>query len=229
MPPHSFLLRPVTNTSELVDEVARDPRVLDRYERHFAMTGDEVIAYLRTLHVARNSKDRWMNIYLVRENGSLDVRYQLLKAGKKIFVDDSGKGILVLACGNPMVPPKNPPFEFDQPQTQNNESVNVVPIATGATPSPESVAQLTLAMPALADVPTVAETATQPIQPQPNKAPQPILGAIASVIPVGILPLVGGSRGHSGPPSQATPEPASMIALAIGGAGLVASKRRKAR
>lgn len=228
MPRHSFLVHPVANTSDLVNQVSENRTVLDRYERHFAMTGKQVVAYMKTLRVGRILETKVRNVYLVREDGMLDMKPELVKAGTKVFMDPTGKPILMVVCGNPMVAPKES-VNFDNPSLNSSTSEFAdIPVAQDSEAAPMADAiQPADATPieeiATTPPPTViTETAAQPI----IAAAGPNLGGL-----LGFLPLLGihggGSTPGTPPPPPTTPEPASVVALTIAAVGVIAMRRSR--
>lgn len=219
MPRHAFLERPVSNTSQLVAQLASNKTVLDRYERHFAMSESELMAYFQTLTPGKLSETKARWVYLVREDGMIDMRSETLKAGTKVFVDPSGKPILVMSCGNPLVVPKNPVSLDSMPLNSSNSDLADIPVspeAEASVPSPDLVEPTAAPIPEIASVPPTEVT---------QSAAQPILGSLGGA-PAGLLaflPLLGQSHGAGG--RSVVPEPATFAVIAVGLAGLMARKR----
>src|SRR5450755_2789892 len=104
LPLNSYLDKRVNTTADLVHQVESDPAVMDRYRRHFAMTSEEVVAYLSTLRVSKLTKDAVFTVYGVpHTSGDFHAHLRLLKKGEPVFVEDDGTPALQVVCGNPLL------------------------------------------------------------------------------------------------------------------------------
>ena len=90
--PNAFLNKPVHSVAELVAQLKADPIVMDRYMRHFGMTGDEVVAMANELHLAKMKKDTPMTVYNCNDQGVIGSKVFMIKAGALVFVDKFGPG-----------------------------------------------------------------------------------------------------------------------------------------
>lgn len=220
VPPHAFLATPVSSSKQLISQVTDNETVADRYQRHFAMRESEVVAYFKTLHISKLPETKMYDVYLVREDGMIDLHPRVLKAGTKVFADPSGMPVLLMACGNPLVPPKTPSIQAKVQPTGSEKGYEPV------LPGPEPGAQAALEpsvfpepsvapLPEVASVPPITGTAANPLLP-------------LSAGPVGLLaflPLLG-SHGNSPSSQRPVPEPATLTVMGIGAAMLAARKRR---
>jgi hypothetical protein len=223
MPTHAFLETPVHSTSELVSEIVHNRTVLDRYERHFAMTGDEVLEYMKNLHVARMPVTKRMKIYLCREDGDLDFSVQTVKQGTPVFADSMGRPILEVACGNPMVAPKRDAMSMAPPTSISSDKTELANI--GDTIAPEMAMSALSVAPEVAMIPDVA-----PVIALTGSGPELIPGGLTNILPLGLLPLIGfAGPNHNSPltPPPPVPEPTTIIALGAGITAVVARRRKK--
>ncbi len=230
MPRHAFLERPVSNVSELVEQVSTNHSVLDHYERHFAMSEKEVIGYFKTFSVGRLSGVKTQNVYLVREDGMLDMKLETLKAGSKVFIDRSGKPILLMVCGNPLIGPKVPKVALDSPvsnsPTADIASIPVAAVTEASTELAEAVAPMEATpIEEIITVPTVpTDTAAQAIL---DVVPGANLNSLFGFLPLLGLGIHGGGNTPNGPNPPPTPEPASILVLGVAVAGFLARKHTR--
>lgn len=102
MPRGSYLRKPVGSTTQLVQQFANDPTVVERYSRVFQMSPDSVRSALGTMRLTRLKKDMVMNVYYVRPGEHLGYRVRRVKKGTEVFILPDGTPALVKACGNPL-------------------------------------------------------------------------------------------------------------------------------
>ncbi len=215
-PRNSYIDRRVTSVSDLVNHVKTDKDVMDRYQRHFAMSDAEVIGYLSTLHIEKLDKDRVFTVYGVpRSNGVIHTHLRLLKKGEPLLVESDGTPVLMLVCGNPLIlGPQKP--------TMGNPVVATVstpePVRPTGAPDASPVPTPAAATPA---VPGTEQPPTPTYQPPQEHHDNP-------------LPLILGLAGSLGyfvtqtHHTTCVPEPMSMLVM-VGGLAAVAARRRKAR
>ncbi len=105
VPPESFLDYHVDTVPQLTFEVAYDPAVRARLARHFHLSGSAMCAYVRdNLALQTLSKPLKTRVYCVRPDGGEFSVLMTLKAGSQVFaLRRTGKPILRLVCGNPLV------------------------------------------------------------------------------------------------------------------------------
>jgi hypothetical protein len=106
VPPESFLDYHVDTVPQLSFEVAYDPAVRARLAHHFHLSGPAMCAYVqKNLILQHLSKPLKTRVYCVRRDGHEFYVMMTLKAGTPVFaLRRTGKPILRLACGNPLVP-----------------------------------------------------------------------------------------------------------------------------
>lgn len=105
VPAESFLRYHAANVRELSSEVSVDPTVRARLAHHFHVTQTQMVAYIHHNLVLRHlQKTGTYRVACVRRDGSEYWIKSRLPAGTPIFASrTTGKPILKLACGNPMV------------------------------------------------------------------------------------------------------------------------------
>jgi len=236
---NAFLNKRASSVSELVSQVKTDKEVMDRYCRHYSMTPSEVIQHLKSLRMGKISRSDIYVVYSVPVGGALKSHLQKLRAGTPVFVSASGLPEMLVKCGNPLTRgPKKPEMansiaaaivssEIVDPQVVPVEAVAVVEAEEPALPSLE---------------PSIASIVDQPTPPEEGPIIQqgptgeqgtsdiPIITVPANNFnPLAflLLPAVGVTinRGETG--SQPVPEPGTLAGMGIGGAALIAYRRRR--
>lgn len=227
MEPNSFLRKPAPTRTALMKQIATDPVVMDRYMRHFSMTEAEVTNYFSTLRLGGLPTEGVYSVYNVPKSGELRARYFRLRKGTKVWMDLRGEPILKESCGNPMT--KGPNRRHDEEVTLHDAES---PVKATVAEDDQILVKNTLLEPQvpmlLPDTPVVAEP--PPIVTTVAEAPNvfassPQIPKIIALLP----PILAGTirpRRNSPPP---VPEPASMLVLAVGAAGIVARSLRSRR
>ncbi len=218
---NSFLNRKVTTVRALVSQAKHDPEVMDRYRRHYAMTSNEVIAFLSTLQAGRTSKEGVSAIYSVPPDGHIKLHYGKIRQGSPIFSDFAGNAVLLARCGNPLGRgPKSPTASNDTSglTAQSNDDLREFDSDIDS-PAIEDLYAMT---PQTPTVPQEVFTTTQ--------SPVVILPAAFGINPLifglGGLPLLIGG-GDDDTVVESVPEPMSMAVLGIGIAMVAARRKRK--
>ncbi|MHB8637053.1 MAG: hypothetical protein ACYC96_11350 [Fimbriimonadaceae bacterium] len=182
------------------------PDVRDRYMRHFGMTALEVYNYLGTLRLKRLLRAEVTTVYSVPGTGVLRSHRQKLHKGDLVFVDPSGRAVLLARCGNPLAlgPTNVSNMALEQPAIQPAEvlAMKAMPEVTG-TPvmmiDPGPAIAMNVPPDTLADVVSdIPQVTTSVVTVPPPPPPPP--GPSASVLP---LPSVGG--GGNGNPFAILP------------------------
>ncbi|MEA2552248.1 MAG: hypothetical protein QOJ65_424 [Fimbriimonadaceae bacterium] len=215
---NSFLTVSAKTTDELIAQVRSNPNIRDSYERHFQMNESQLVTYLRTLRPVRLNREGVYTVYSVPPGGELKAHTQRLRKGELVFMDPNGQPILRARCGNPLVgaPPGVVPEE-------ELSAVPVPEMREMAVPTAEVVPNVALALqPAPPVIPeeVIATPATQPISTVTSAHAQGI-----PLLPLLALPALVATT-HNGGGGNPVPEPATMVALAIGAGTLIARKRR---
>ena len=245
VPPASFLNYHVASVGELSQEVALDPLVRARLARHFHRTEADMTAYIHdNLTLTTLPKAGTYRVACVTPSGREYSITARLAAGTPVFASTrTGRPILKLACGNPLVTALPPAPPKPKPVVKVKRAPAVLaPMAT--LPPPEVPAPL-------ADAPeTYSFTAPTPLV---VPAPAPI-GALTQVggvqqalvtkgggfpfLPVAavagvaaLLPKGGGSSPVPvvPPAPPAVPEPSPLLLLGLGGAALLGWRVRTRR
>lgn len=254
VPPASFLNYHVSSVRELSQEVTLDPIVCARLAHHFHRSAPSMAAYVQdNLVLTRLAHAGRYRVACVTPSGREYYVTERLAVGTPVFAHvKTGKPILKLACGNPLVaslpaaPPKPRPIAKAKPVVKAKPAL----LAT----SPQTAAPMPSAPVALPElVPAAPATA---VLPAPDLAPLTRVGGSQQLLKgkggfpflpilaaggVGVLPHGGGPRPQpvmtltpgappaviAPPPGAAVPEPSAVLLLALGGAGLAAGRLRK--
>ena len=214
--PNAFLDRKADTVSALVEETASDSAVLDRFERHFGMSREELLRYFGGLHLAKLNADGVYKVYSVDDQGVIKSHVERLRAGVRVFADSNGIPILKASCGNALT------------AGSNALQAKLIPTVTGAN---DALLDLTVTIPEsqefAAQMPV--GTPTTPIALEPEI---PVTGTNSqnvAALPAVLLAALSGagglsfSSGHSAP----VPEPAAIVTMA--GLVLAFKCRRKRR
>jgi len=221
-PTNSFCQLTPHSTQQLINQVRREPEVLDRYTRHFAMSESELIQYFSTLTLGELQEDTAFTVYGVPRNGKLHYHNWVLKKGEKVFFDPSGHAILQMRCGNPLtLGPRNPIALSETPEPVYSNA-DVAPLAEVGGDTESAPAEIA---PAAPETPEAVEA----------PAPAPAAAVVTShscnvfvpiVVVAGIGAAIACDHHHSGHHNPSVPEPASTTAM-IAGVGAMIAKRRK--
>lgn len=240
--PNSYLNERADSHADLMRQIQSDPVVMDRYERHFGLEPDQVVAYFYQLEYIELPEDGMYTVYNVPDSGEIRMRLLPMRKGEGIYADTQGNYILRASCGNPMV-------------GGSSESLAVVPNDVALATVPEdAVAEMvseetivaeelsatippevaTPEVPVVAMSDTIAPPAPFPLEPltttSTSAAPFAGIGLAGLLIPAslgGAIALIDFDDTEPLPATDPIPEPASIIALAGGVAALMARKRKK--
>ncbi len=105
VPPDSFINQHVDSVPQLTEQVTMDPVVRRRLARHFHTSGPAVVRYIQNNLVLKRITDaRRYQVYCIARDGHEYLINSRLPVGTPVFVlRQTGRPILKLACGNPMV------------------------------------------------------------------------------------------------------------------------------
>lgn len=218
---NAFLNKKATTVKALVEQVRSDAEVLDRYQRHFAMSKSEVMAYLSSLQPGRMDNERVYTIYSVPPGGQIKMRYAKVRAGTPVFTDFAGVPVLIAKCGNPLHRgPKDPVAKNDDPDRVQRSKDELREISSDVDlPVSEDFVAL------VPETPVVPEELVTT-----NQSPVVILPAAFGFNPLllGIgLPfiIIGGGDDSIDPPP--IPEPATLTVMSFGAAWAALRRRRR--
>ena len=242
VPPASFLNYHVSTVHELSQEVTLDPAVRARLANHFHVSEAQIAEYVRrNLVLTHLKKGGDYRVACVGRDGREFWVEAHLPAGTAIFASRvTGRPILKLACGNPMVsslPPglqiaddnsaAAPPQLADLPSAPTDDTPLPGLLAEGAAPTDLAVAD--------ADVsPTVTLVSDFPLAPIGSGLSHSfnVLPALLGAVAVGIA-----STGHHGSTPTPGPGPAPVpeastslslgVMLLVGGGALLALRRKR--
>ncbi len=215
---NAFINKPANSVPELIAQIKSDKKVADRFMRHFSMSKEEVLEYVGSLHLGSLQESRYYTIYSAPENGVIKSHVSFFKKGTPAFVDSDGNAILRVKCANPFVPGPIRPYSTLAPTVQDSTSVPIGVIPVGPVSSNSIDAVSIPAEPHQPDVDIPMTLKTTPTSSSPNVFAG---NSIASVLGLGGAAVFVHRGSHS-----PVPEPASMLAVALG-VGVLATRRRK--
>jgi len=193
-----------SNTKGLLSLVRNDAAALERYESHFGMSRDEVIAFLGDLHPGTLAK---AGTFAICEPafGALETQVTLkLEKGQAVFLDKSNTPVLLAEGGYPMT------------ASLNDESTKESASASAADAMPATATSGETQMAMMAPGASMASGGSQNYR---------WLTAVPVIIPIlGATNTFGGSD-NGGSNINPVPEPASFAILGVGALGLL--RRRK--
>jgi len=197
LPPDSFIDQHVASMAQISQQVTLDPVVRRRLARHFHTSGPAVVRYIQNnLVLKKTTTAQRYQVYCISRTGREYTINSRLPIGTPVFVmRTTGKPILKLACGNPMVaslpPVKNKVAPYTSPE-----------LASLPKPVPAAIA------PELApNGPVVVAMNSGPgvlVMPAPLTRVSPFIGSLpvrSSNFPIGLLagiPIIAGLTNHGG-------------------------------
>lgn len=210
--PNSYIKSPTPTVEALIAHVKKHPEVLDRYVRHFQMTPDEVMRFLRTLRLGRLQHDAYFDVWNVPgETGELRVRHLLFRKGEPFFFDQNGAPVMVVVCGNPVIRSD----EAAPPRLAPSVGGLIGP-AEVVVPTPSTIEMpLNIMQPPIPIAPEVIpDLPPEPTPPNPISA-APLLGLLPTL-------LIGINSG-----GNVIPEPGTVVILGAGCAMIIARRAKK--
>ena len=233
VPPASFLNYHVSTARGLSEEVATDVVVRARLARHFGMSQSAVVSYVQAnlvegrLSAAQAGRYR---VACITPSGREYSILERLPAGTPVFLlAHTGKPILRLACGNPLVsslPPVAPKPKVKPAVMTASRTARPAPVVAAPVVTPTVAVQpavLTTPIPALPTTVKVASIAQSVGRGGAGWVPVAVGGAA-----VGLF-----SHTHSHdtppPPPTAVPEPSTLLLLTLFGGGFIGVQLRERR
>ncbi len=235
-PPGSFLQYGVKTSSQLADQLLREPVVGRRYQIHFGLKPSELAEYFRkNLHYSVLKKPLRITVYGIDKKGRSIGKTRIVPAGTPVFVTSTGIPLLKAACGNPfreklpvIVEPKEQEPKAKAPAAIEPPPEDIVTKVLGEqqpeiSPSPvESLPEVFAEALPFEEVPSpVAPETPTLVAEVPPSAPTTVLPPLVRERSFGLLPLLpilgislGGGGG--GGDKEPIPEPGSLTALAGG-------------
>ena len=212
MLPNSYIKSPTPTVESLIAHVQKHPEVMDRYVRHFQMTPDEVLRFLRTLKLGRLQHDAYFDVWNVPgETGELRVRHLLFRKGEPFFFDQNGAPVMVVICGNPVI------------RSDEAASPRIAPTVGGILPPGD----VPVPSPLVTEMPLNIMQPPAPIAPEvitePIPEPEPSPGVSGAPL-LGLLPALFVGLNSGG---NVIPEPGTFVALGTGVAFLLARRAKK--
>jgi hypothetical protein len=202
-------------------QIRTEPKVAQRFMRHFGMSKQDVLQYMDSLRLTRLEQDGMYLIYNVPESEELRSRVIFYRKGTLVWVNQMGQPILKASCGNPMVRGTDVAIAYVQPQGVTMTSTMAMRDFEAVTP-PETAFVMN---PASTMPPLALEDSAQALLPQSPEIPS--ISSQGIVPPWWILPVVGGFFIRPGDDPPPIPEPASIFGLGLGAAYF--AKRRMSK
>jgi hypothetical protein len=222
---NAFINKPANTIPELVSQIKSDKNVADRYMRHFSMDRGEVLEYVSSLRLGTIKQGGLYTVYSVPQDGMLKAHVSFFKKGTPAFVDSEGNAILRVKCGNPFVRGPVKAYASSEVSTEVTDAASAPvggPVAMSSTSTPVVASSTTYSVPSVESV-TEIPAPSLPIKAIQTNTPagttQNFFGALAGAGAVVAL----ANQNNSSP----VPEPASMLIMGAGIAGLVAKRRKK--
>ncbi len=216
--PGSYFSKPVSNVDELCRHIQQDPKVGDRFTKHFGMSVSALCTYFKeNLKLSTLPKSGRYTEYFVDVHGRMVSHVKYVNRGVPVLVAQDGTPIIDMRCGNPMTKRLPKPIAKAQPKI-------VVKVEPQIQETPKPVLE-----------PVVTPPPPPPVQVEPvtqvlAQSPQEISFSPITVVGAGVLallPLVGGGAVTGENNVPAVPEPSGMVVLLSGISGLAVIRRRR--
>ncbi len=217
--PGDFLYMRAESPAALADQIISNKMVADNYRRHFGISRDALVNYIRqNVEIRTLDKDYRGTVHFISAGRKIGQRNTVLRKGTRVFAVKNGPPIMEWRCGNPLT--KQLPAIVASKPTPPAPVVTEPEVAgvVEAVEIGQTLASAPAAVP-LAVVPATVTTGIPAIEP-----PIPFAPALAMVAPA----LVAGVAVKSSA-APTVPEPASSAALFIGGAMVILHMRRRSR
>lgn len=249
LPPDSFIGQHVASMPQMSQQVTLDPVVRRRLARHFHTSGPAVVRYIQNnLVLKKTTTAQRYQVYCISQTGREYTINSRLPIGTPVFVMRStGKPILKLACGNPMVAELPPVTIHTLPYSSPELASLPKPVPAAIPPVLASNGPVLVAMnsgPGVIITPTPTTLVGGVINSLPVRSGRFPIGLLAGI------PIIAGIASHGGGPNSPTtpvtpvipvvpvvpvipvvpvvpvtpvpvPEPSTLAAFVVGAAGLL--------
>jgi len=208
LPPDSFIDQHVASMSQMDQQVTLDPVVRRRLARHFHTSGPAVVRYIqKNLILKKTTTASRYQVYCISRTGREYTINSRLPAGTPVFVMRStGKPVLKLACGNPMVASLPPVVTkvspYTSPELASLPKPTLAAIAPGLAPNGPVVVAMNSG-PGIVVTPAPTTKVGGLIQTLPVRGGKFPIGLLAGI------PIIAGIVNHGGntPPVELPPPP----------------------
>jgi len=227
-PPGSFAKKRVLSVADFIQYLKSDPSAAARYSRHFSISRDKLISYVRkNMTLMSLKKPLSSTVWYLGKKDSVYTKRKLCPKGTLVFVDARGNPIIVWSCGNPLTKKLTLP---KAPKPQLKDQVSIVPLVPETSPDvgptpPETIEELVKGSPEETvesrivpplDVTTPPEEVT--IVPFPDEMSIPPFAGTSgggSAAPALGAIIVGGALRGGGGGGSVTPIPEATSGLVV--------------
>lgn len=139
-PAGSFVRQRAVSVAELVRQVRKDPIARQRYAKHFGIPSQKVANYFeRSLKLVSIKKPLRATVWYVGKKGLIHTKTKLFPKGTAVFVDRTGRPVLVWSCGNPLAKKLTAPdVEKEKVKGAPLETLGTEPVDETLLPSPDA-------------------------------------------------------------------------------------------
>jgi len=217
MPAGSYLSQPAPDVEALCANLKGDSLVGARFSKHYGMSVEALCEYFReNVTVSRLPKTTVYTVWYVDVRGQRQVKNKQLRAGVRVFVGPNGQPLIETICGNPLTKTL-PPVVKVQPVVEKTAPPPPPP------PVPEPVVPPPVSEAAVEILPVafVEPIPVEPVVEVLDFPPMELVNIIAPTLAaVGAVALLGDK-------SEVIPEPSTLLALGMGGSGLLITGLRR--
>jgi len=138
-PAGSFIRQRAVSVAELVRQVRIDSIARQIYSKHFGIASQTVANYFeRNLKLVSIKKPLRATVWYVGKKGIILTKNKLFPKGTAVFVDRTGRSILVWSCGNPLAKKlAAPDVVHEKVKGTPPETIGTEPVDQTLIPSPE--------------------------------------------------------------------------------------------
>jgi len=238
-PAGSFIRQRAGSVAELVRQVRKDSVARQRYAKHFGIASKTVANYFeRNLKLVSIKKPLRATVWYVGKKGVIHTKTKLFPKGTAIFVERTGRPVLVWSCGNPLAKKLTAPDVVkEKVKGTPLETLGVEPVEEVITQSPEVKPPATIEE--LVKPAPIETVGTPPLDILPGITPV-VAAAVLTELPTmligggggpswtnaliftGTLPIIGsifnnggGSGGGGGDNGSLVPEPVTILGFGL--------------